>query len=124
VSINGQEILDGPVQVCGLDGSREEDDCEDQDGDGACDEEDNCVGVYNPHQKDCDLDGVGDDCDPDSLRGCDPEGNWRKIKVSPLDSVQSDDLIFELRWQDGEMQRSSSRKISGVRGQIGLELTD
>ena len=43
-------------------------DCEckclnDTDLDEVCDEEDNCVGVYNPNQEDLNGDGIGDDCD-------------------------------------------------------------
>ena len=35
----------------------------DMDGDGVCDEEDNCIDVYNPNQEDLNEDGIGDDCD-------------------------------------------------------------
>lgn len=37
--------------------------CVDSDGDGVCDEDDNCVTTPNPNQEDKDGDGVGDACD-------------------------------------------------------------
>jgi hypothetical protein len=40
----------------------------DADGDGICDDADNCEFAYNPDQHDLDGDGVGDVCDPDDGR--------------------------------------------------------
>lgn len=37
--------------------------CVDQDSDAVCDDIDNCVGEYNPDQRDGDDDGIGDICD-------------------------------------------------------------
>lgn len=39
--------------------------CDDSDGDGVCDEVDNCLLVANPLQTDTDLDAAGDACDDD-----------------------------------------------------------
>ena len=40
--------------------------CPDTDGDGICDQVDNCVLIPNPDQADCDNDNEGDVCEPDS----------------------------------------------------------
>ncbi|MCA9546559.1 MAG: hypothetical protein KC613_19275 [Myxococcales bacterium] len=45
--------------------------CIDSDGDGICDDEDNCVDVPNPDQGDGDGDGIGDACDDDPVPGHD-----------------------------------------------------
>jgi hypothetical protein len=44
----------------------------DADDDTICDNVDNCIGVFNPLQFDCDNDGIGDVCDPDTI---DPDGD-------------------------------------------------
>jgi len=70
----------------------------DGDGDGILDADDNCIGYYNPEQKDADNDGAGDACDdctnvpaycPTDISGkwlidvsnvksdCGPEDGWR-----------------------------------------------
>ena len=38
---------------------------QDQDGDGVCDDEDNCLSIPNPDQRDSDEDGFGNGCDTD-----------------------------------------------------------
>ena len=35
----------------------------DMDSDGICDENDNCINIFNPGQLDANNDGIGDDCD-------------------------------------------------------------
>jgi hypothetical protein len=47
----------------------------DVDGDTVCDNADNCIDDYNPFQIDCDTDGAGDICDPDTIDTYPPQGN-------------------------------------------------
>ena len=52
--------------------------CPDQDGDGICDDVDNCPTIANPGQEDCNNNGVGDACDvinPDADEICDGVDN-------------------------------------------------
>ncbi|MEN0047155.1 MAG: LamG-like jellyroll fold domain-containing protein [Bacteroidota bacterium] len=48
-----------------------EDNCTDTDGDGICDDEDNCPSTSNPSQADSDGDGIGDSCDSNTGGGSD-----------------------------------------------------
>ncbi|MFC1768148.1 hypothetical protein ACFLZX_00150 [Nanoarchaeota archaeon] len=54
---------------CEFQGQVCSDDCEDFDGDGECNDVDNCVATYNPNQRDSDGDGFGDACD-EPCGGC------------------------------------------------------
>ncbi|MEM9885488.1 MAG: thrombospondin type 3 repeat-containing protein [Bacteroidota bacterium] len=49
--------------------------CNDRDGDGICDEDDNCQNTFNPNQADSDGDGIGDACDSSDPTYCEAIGN-------------------------------------------------
>ena len=51
----------------------------DDDGDGANDEDDNCLLLSNPNQLDLDEDGIGDPCDPDD----DGDGSFDELDCCP-----------------------------------------
>jgi hypothetical protein len=61
--------------------------CPDTDGDGVCDEDDNCPDFFNPDQIDTDGDGLGDACDPDD----DNDGIPDVADPCPLDPTNSCD---------------------------------
>ncbi|MFK8105421.1 MAG: hypothetical protein AB8G15_23110 [Saprospiraceae bacterium] len=62
--------------------------CLDSDGDGICDDEDNCVGLANPSQLDTDQDGQGDVCDADD----DNDGVLDVNDSDPLNAFVCQDL--------------------------------
>ena len=51
------------------------DSCDDTDGDGVCDDEDNCPSTPNPDQADTDNDGIGDFCDVEECDAIDNDGD-------------------------------------------------
>jgi hypothetical protein len=55
----------------------------DRDGDGVCDDTDNCPDRTNPSQADFDLDGLGDACDPDD----DNDGTPDKLDPAPYNAT-------------------------------------
>ena len=59
--------------------------CDDIDGDGVCDDIDNCLTESNPNQDDMDEDGFGDDCDSD----IDGDGVDNLYDGSPFDPEKS-----------------------------------
>ena len=73
----------------------------DSDGDGICDDVDNCVDVPNPNQVDSDGDGMGDECDY-SGNGCDISFKvvQDEIVVSGLHNAPISMLnVFNAQWQ-------------------------
>lgn len=44
--------------------------CQDDDSDGICNADDNCIAIANPGQGDADADGYGEACDPDTNNDC------------------------------------------------------
>ena len=80
---------------------------DDEDGDGVCDEVDNCPDVYNPNQEDFNADGVGDACDG---IGLDEDAIQRKlIKVvdvlgREIDKENKDALLLYI-YDDGSVEK-------------------
>jgi len=65
--------------------------CVDGDGDGVCDEVDNCPAVANPDQKDSDKDGIGDACDEPPVAKCDLDGDGDidKLDISAITALRN-----------------------------------
>ena len=109
----GEPIFDCPDlmanngDTCGTDGDGTVVDCEclfpdcngdlggtveDSDGDGICDDVDNCLSEANPGQEDLDEDGQGDVCDND----IDGDGVLNENDCAPFDPDQSAELTWYL----------------------------
>ncbi len=75
----------------------------DQDDDGICDDQDNCIDTYNPDQADADNNGIGDLCDtvePDCGQIVITAGagtiSISGLDLAPISSVQ----VFNAQWQE------------------------
>ena len=78
----------------------------DSDGDGACDDWDNCTDIYNPFQEDSDGDGIGDDCDATPI-SIEENTQERKI-IQTIDILGRDtykkDFYIEI-YDDGSVEK-------------------
>jgi hypothetical protein len=66
--------------------------CTDTDGDGVCDDVDNCPTVANPGQADLDGDGIGDACD-----NADAELNLTVVKLKDQSSPENDNSVITVK---------------------------
>jgi hypothetical protein len=85
--------------------------CVDTDGDGVCDDIDNCVRKENPDQADRDKDGVGDVCDncPDVPNRDQADSNGNGIG----DACEGGKCDLD---KDGDIDKADIRVITGLRG--------
>ena len=88
--------------------------CIDSDGDGVCDDEDNCVNTPNPDQADRDGDGVGDVCDncPDVPNPDQADSNGDGIG----DACSAQVAVCDVE-PDGDIDKLDLRAISRSRNQ-------
>lgn len=99
-TVNDMILSDGctcagtPVNPCDTAGG-------DSDGDGVCDDDDNCPDDFNPGQADSDGDGVGDACDTPGGDPCDDVNistSAGKITLSGLTAPIEIVKIFDAAW--------------------------
>lgn len=82
--------------------------CGDGDGDGMCDELDNCILEFNPFQEDYDIDEVGDMCDISAFIGGGTSGNTQTFGAF---NCSPDDLLIELLYADPPTNTSTLKSI-------------
>ncbi len=63
--------------------------CADSDGDGVCDNVDNCPAVPNPDQKDSDGNGIGDACQVVAKCDLDGDGDIDRIDISAITALRN-----------------------------------
>ncbi len=82
--------------------------CGDGDGDGTCDELDNCIMEYNPFQEDYDADGVGDSCDISAFLGGGTSGNTQSLGAF---NCSTDAMLLDLLYADPPMNTADLKSI-------------
>ena len=82
--------------------------CGDGDGDGTCDELDNCILEYNPFQEDYDIDGVGDSCDISAFVG---GGTSNNTGVLGAFNCSSDETLIDMIYEDPPLKTAFLKAI-------------
>ncbi|MCB9683189.1 MAG: VCBS repeat-containing protein [Alphaproteobacteria bacterium] len=114
--------------------------CDDGDGDGACDDVDNCVFVANPGQEDADDDGVGDACSACPDVAPPGDGDWLGAANGPNATLFDDATLsgfvqgslavgdravltqFDVDAQGDGLSVTAGGSLSARSGQVGAGL--
>lgn len=96
--------------------------CTDTDGDGVCDEEDNCPSTYNPDQADANGNGVGDACEP-RQPGTGTPGYWKNHPEAwPVNSIMIGEDTYTKAKAISLMGKDSDKSYTMFRAYVAAYL--